>query len=72
MGLRGIENKYGKGNILGKEFFLIVVHKLIQDQVKEWRPNSENVIRGAENWYKGYKLYRTNYLPSDNLGLEKM
>ena len=25
--------------------------------------------RGAENGYNGYKLYRTNWLPSDNLGL---
>ena len=28
------------------------------------------VIRGAEIGYNGYKLYRTNWLPSDSLGLE--
>ena len=30
------------------------------------------MIRGAETGYNGYKLYLTNCLPSDSLGLENM
>ena len=41
-------------------------------QVDVWKDTlvtKEDGLRGAENGYIGYKIYRTNCLPSDSLGL---